>query len=146
MAQDPQPEAMKQWGQVVARAWSDETYKQRLLSDPKAVLAEAGLAVPATLQVQVHEATPTHLHFVLPSPPAGEKMSDEDLDQVSGGVLGTNPFGGLPGLPGGFPGTTPPPAPPPPGGLPTTVPPPTGTPPPGEASYGIDINIKTTGF
>jgi len=146
MAQNPQQtESLKQWGQVVARAWSDETYKQRLLSDPQAVLAEAGLSVPPTLQVQVHEATPTHLHLVLPPPPAGEKMSDDELDQVAGGVLGLDSLSGLLGLPGSGtkPTTTPTPSP---TGLPTTVPAPTDPTKPAGSTYGIDIDIKTTGF
>jgi hypothetical protein len=90
MAQDPRrEEAHRQWAQVVARAWSDDAFKQRLLTDPQAVLAEAGLPVPANLQVQVHEATPTHLHIVLPPPPPAElraKLSDVELDQVAGGI------------------------------------------------------------
>jgi hypothetical protein len=58
MAQDPrQQEQARQWGQVVAQAWTDAAYKQRLLADPAAVLAEQGLAVPAGVAVQVHEAT-----------------------------------------------------------------------------------------
>jgi hypothetical protein len=85
MTQDlRQPEAMKQWGQVVARAWSDETFKQRLLSDPRTVLAEAGLPVPRNSTVQVHETTPTQLHLVLPPPP--DELSDAELDQMAGGV------------------------------------------------------------
>jgi hypothetical protein len=89
MAQDPQQqEAMKQWGQVVARAWTDEPFKERLLAEPQAVLAEAGLPVPPNLTVQVHEATPTQLHLVLPSPPPGrqgDKLTEAELDQVAGG-------------------------------------------------------------
>jgi hypothetical protein len=89
MAQDPQQqEQMKQWGEVVARAWSDETYKQRLLSDPKAVLAEAGLPLHPNVQVLVHEAAPTQLHLVLPPPPPerqGDKLSEAELGQVAGG-------------------------------------------------------------
>jgi hypothetical protein len=91
MAQDPQEqERAKQWGQMVARAWSDEAYKQRLISDPKAVLAETGLAVPANLTLEVHETTPTHLHLVLPPPPGSrttDKLSEDELDQVAGGKL-----------------------------------------------------------
>ena len=89
MAQNPQQqEAMKRWGQVMARAWSDEAYKQRLLGEPAAVLAEAGLRMRPTLTVQVHEATPTQIHLILPPPPAGregDQLSDADLDRVAGG-------------------------------------------------------------
>src|SRR5262245_36273320 len=85
MPQDQQQEQAKQGGQVVARAWSDEAYKQRLLSDPQAVLAEAGLSVPANVQVQVHEATPTLLHLVLPPAPTG--LSEEQLDALAGGLV-----------------------------------------------------------
>src|SRR4051812_14769448 len=90
MAQNPQQqEQAKQWGQVVARAWSDDAFKQRLPSDPKAVLAEAGLPVPPNLTLQVHEATPTEVHLVLPPPPTGrngDKLSESELDQVAGGT------------------------------------------------------------
>src|SRR5207248_2437979 len=92
MAQDPQrQEQTKQWGQVVARAWSDETFKQRLLADPQAVLAEAGMAIPPNIAMQVHEATPTQFHLVLPPPPVGregDKLTDAELDQVAGGAGG----------------------------------------------------------
>jgi hypothetical protein len=89
MAQAPQEQdGMKEFAQVMSRAWSDEAYKQRLLTDPKAVLAEAGLPVPPNVNLQVHESTPTQVHIVLPPPPpgqAGAKLSDEELDQVAGG-------------------------------------------------------------
>ena len=90
MAQDPQQqEHMKQWGQVVARAWSDEAYKQRLLSNPQAVLTEAGVPVPPNITLEVHESTPTHLHLVLPPPPAGRqagKLTEAELEHVAGGA------------------------------------------------------------
>src|SRR2546430_2161680 len=85
-----QQEQARQWGRLVARAWSDETFKQRLVADPKAVLAETGLAVPANLTLEVHEETPTHLHLVLPPPPASrttDKLSEAELDQVAGGYV-----------------------------------------------------------
>jgi hypothetical protein len=91
MAQNPQEqEAMKEWTQVVSRAWSDEAYKQRLLSDPKAVLVEAGMPIPPNLQVVVHASTPNQFHLVLPPPPPGregDKLSDAELDNVAGGGL-----------------------------------------------------------
>jgi hypothetical protein len=85
MAQDPRrQERARQWGQVVARAWTDEGFKQRLLADPAAVLAEQGIAVPAGVAVEVHEATPAVLHLVLPPPPS-DKLNLEQLEQVAGG-------------------------------------------------------------
>ncbi len=86
MAQDPQQqERAKQWGQVVARAWADAAYKQRLQTDPKSVLAEQGMAVPAGVAVQVHEATAEVMHLVLPPPPS-DQLDLERLDQVAGGT------------------------------------------------------------
>src|SRR5438874_2249526 len=85
MAQDPrQQERARQWGQLVARAWTDPAYKQRLLADPAAGLAEQGLTVPAGVAVQVHETTPAVVHLVLPPPPS-DKLDLEQLDQVAAG-------------------------------------------------------------
>jgi hypothetical protein len=89
MAQDPQEqESMQELAQVMSRAWSDPAYKQRLLADPKAVLVEAGLPIPANLEVVAHESTPTQFHIIVPPPPpghAGDKLSEAELDQVAGG-------------------------------------------------------------
>jgi hypothetical protein len=83
-----QQERAKQWGQVVARAWSDEAFKQRLLADPAAALAEQGIAVPAGVTIQVHEASAGVLHLMLPPPPS-DKLDLEQLDQVAGGATGS---------------------------------------------------------
>ncbi len=66
------------WGQVVARAWSDEDFKQRLLLNPRSVLAEHGLEMPQDMEVQVMEDGPQVRHFILPPSPASE-LADEDL-------------------------------------------------------------------
>ena len=42
---------------VIARAWTDEAYKQRFLSDPQSVLAEEGVTLPADVNVKVVEDT-----------------------------------------------------------------------------------------
>jgi hypothetical protein len=74
----------KQWGQLVARTWSDEAFKQRLLAAPAAVLAEQGIQFPPDVEVRVHENTDWVLHLTLPPPP-GDELSDEQLDAVAGG-------------------------------------------------------------
>jgi hypothetical protein len=68
----------RMWGQIVARAWSDEDFKQRLLSDPQVVLAEYGMEAPAGIEFQVVEDTPTVQHLVLPASPEGD-LTDEEL-------------------------------------------------------------------
>ena len=82
-----QGDMAKQYGQLVARAWSEPAFKQRLLTDPKAVFAEHGLQVESGIELKVVEDTPTLSHFVLPPPPS-EDLSDEKLDLVAGGALG----------------------------------------------------------
>jgi hypothetical protein len=78
------------WSQIVARAWCDEGVMKRLLSDPRAVLAEHDLEVPEGMEVEVVlgkeikvEDTDRVRHFILPgSPPAD--LTEEDL--VGGAV------------------------------------------------------------
>ncbi len=74
----------KQYGQVVAKAWADDDFKQRLLTDPAAVLQAEGIAVPEGVELRAVENTDKVLYFMLPPKPSGE-LSDEQLDQVAGG-------------------------------------------------------------
>ncbi|MGN6185605.1 MAG: NHLP leader peptide family RiPP precursor [Thermoanaerobaculia bacterium] len=73
---------------IVAKAWRDPKYKQRLLSDPKSVLAEELRAIdpsvqlPANLKVSVHEESPTQYHLVLPRNP-----NEISLGEVAGDNL-----------------------------------------------------------
>ncbi len=75
--------------QLAARAWADPAFKARLLAEPKAALAEQGIAYPPGVEVEVHENTPAMVHLMLPPKPSDE-LSDEQLDAVAGGdCLGT---------------------------------------------------------
>jgi hypothetical protein len=78
--------------QVIARAWKDEAFKAELLRDPRGVLGRElaqlapGAALPADIQIQVLEETPTHHYIVLPAKPtieSGQELSDADLKQVA---------------------------------------------------------------
>ena len=53
--QEQRANCAKQWGRIVAQAWVDEAFKERLLAEPKAVLQEYGIAVPAGSGVRVLE-------------------------------------------------------------------------------------------
>ncbi|HTU16579.1 MAG TPA: hypothetical protein VMG10_00835 [Gemmataceae bacterium] len=73
------------WSQIVARAWHDEDFMQRLLSDPRAVLAEYDLEGPPGSEVAVEigpevkvEDTGKVRRFMLPARPA-EEVAIEDL-------------------------------------------------------------------
>ncbi|MGH6671542.1 MAG: NHLP leader peptide family RiPP precursor [Xanthobacteraceae bacterium] len=77
---------------IVAKAWRNSAYKQRLLADPKAVLqseisaVDPGVTLPAGLQVQVHEEGPNTYHLVLPRNPKDIALSEvlpDDLEAVA---------------------------------------------------------------
>jgi hypothetical protein len=63
---------------IVAKAWSDEAYKKRLLDQPGTVLREAGVVVPSSVKLVVVEDRADVRHIVLPEMPSTsiEAMSD----------------------------------------------------------------------
>ena len=87
MAREQETEQARAYARIVARAWSDEAFKQRLLADPATVLKEYGIPVSDGVQVHVHEASATQLHLVLPPRPAGvtHQLSEEQLEALAGG-------------------------------------------------------------
>ncbi len=81
---------MTNTAKIFARAWSDAEYKAKLLSDPAAVLSEAGVEVPAGTTIKVVENTADIAHLVLPvEPRATGELSDEQLDKVAAGFWGS---------------------------------------------------------
>ena len=72
----------KPWSRIVARAWADEDFLDRLLSDPKVVLREYGIETEGEVCVSVAETpdserTDDVLHLILPPPPSD--LSEEEL-------------------------------------------------------------------
>jgi Nitrile hydratase, alpha chain len=45
------------WGKVVARAWEDMSFKQRLLTEPATVFKEYGFEMPMNISIRVVENT-----------------------------------------------------------------------------------------
>ncbi len=77
---------------IIAKAWKNPGYKQRLLADPKSVLQheigeiDPSVSLPAELQVQVHEEAPNTYHLVLPRNPKDIALSEilpDDLEAVA---------------------------------------------------------------
>jgi hypothetical protein len=69
---------------VVARAWDDDGFRQRLLAEPEGVLREAGIAVPPGVPLRVVEDDATEnadsgVYLRLPAKPAADDLMEEDL-------------------------------------------------------------------
>lgn len=72
------------WSQIVAKSWCDDDFERRLMSEPRAVLAEHDLAVPSDMAVEVIRGpevkvngTSTVRRFILPEKPSHELFDDE---------------------------------------------------------------------
>ena len=73
------------YGKAVARAWSDSEYKDRLLNDPRAALASAGIDIPSGVEISILEDSAAKKHLVLPVPPSEGEIGDDRLAAASGG-------------------------------------------------------------
>ncbi len=72
---------------LFAACWKDEALKDRLLSDPRGVLAEYEMPVPDDVEVNVVENGNDRVHITIPAaPPGHDHLSDEELSQVAGGT------------------------------------------------------------
>jgi hypothetical protein len=68
---------------IIARCWSDEDFKKKLLADPLAILQADGVILSPDVTVTVLEDTAELLHLVIPVNPT--ELSDEDLNRIAGG-------------------------------------------------------------
>ena len=75
-------EFTKKWAKVVAKAWTDEAFKQKLLKNPEKTLKEMGLEFPKDMHVEIHEQTGKTIHFMLPQKPKGE-LSEIELKKFA---------------------------------------------------------------
>lgn len=75
--------------EVIAKAWKDPTFKQKLLSNPSEALKECGVNVPSNTKIKVIEDHAGAYTFVLPAAPSNlSKMSDAELTKIAGGPYG----------------------------------------------------------
>lgn len=89
------------FAQVVAKAWTDESFKAALIAAPAATLKEVGIEIADGVTLKVVEDTETVVNLVLPRAPKEGELSDELLEGVSGGVaplLGVAASAALKGL------------------------------------------------
>src|SRR5262245_40656366 len=84
LALEREPRQRRRWGQLVARAWDDDGFRQRLLTEPEAVLREEGIDGPAGIVVRVVEGDEAAdsrqvAYLRLPSKPADDDLVEDDL-------------------------------------------------------------------
>lgn len=73
---------------LAAMVMDDPALRARLLADPRAVLREiAGVEIPDTITVAVHEESADAFHLVIP-PALADELSEDQLDSVAGGFRG----------------------------------------------------------
>lgn len=91
MAQSKE-QRVKVLGEIVARAWGDEAFRQSIQADPMTVLKANGLELdPAVREMRVVASRsdvkeiPGVGFLVIPPRPSEVELSDEELEQVSGG-------------------------------------------------------------
>jgi hypothetical protein len=74
------------YAKIVAHAWKDARFKEKLLKNPKEALKEMGMDVPANFDVRVIEEKTNTMTFILPKAPAqARELSEQDLQKLAGG-------------------------------------------------------------
>jgi nitrile hydratase len=72
--------------------YKSEAYRSRVVREPRAVLAEFGLELPADVAVTVHDTSAENRYVVLPRRPEGtEHLTEEELARLvtRDGLIGT---------------------------------------------------------
>jgi hypothetical protein len=76
--EESREEQDKKYAKMIAKAWSDASFKERLLADPRAVLEAEGISVPPGVDVKVLEQTDMQLFLVIPTPPLDVNIQEVD--------------------------------------------------------------------
>jgi hypothetical protein len=57
--------------QIIEKAWADDAFKQKLLTNPKAAIQEAfGVNVPDQIELKAFEESSTEFYLVIPANPS----------------------------------------------------------------------------
>jgi hypothetical protein len=89
----------KAWNKIIAKAWSDSNFKQKLLNEPQKVLKEHGIDTQTGMEIRIFENTNKVTYLILPEKPEGE-LFEEALRALSaasgcqqGGPLNPGSYG-----------------------------------------------------
>lgn len=91
MASKKEEELAMKWAKIIAKAWSDPAFKQKLLKNPQQVLTEHGISVPARARVVIEEDSDEVFHLFLPKKPEGH-LSENELKKAAGAWACTPQF------------------------------------------------------
>lgn len=81
------------------KAWSDTVFKERLIEEPKTVLAEEGIETPNVMSIEVVENTAEKIFLTLPLAPLHNILTDEDIEGLfSSAICCLPPYQTLGGL------------------------------------------------
>jgi hypothetical protein len=81
---------------IILKAWEDESYRQSLIANPRAVLSEEiGKPIPDGGSFVVVEEKPNSFYLVLPQKPRlieeviheSEELTQTELESVAGGAI-----------------------------------------------------------
>ncbi len=72
----------KAWAKVVARAWTDEEFKQKLVKNPEKVLKDMGISIPEGVKLELHVQTNKTMHLILPDHP--RDLSEKEMKNIAG--------------------------------------------------------------
>lgn len=94
---------------IAQKASESEEFRLALINDPKSALKnEFEVVFPEDTKVEVHVESSKVLHLIIPAANTDE-LTDDQLEDVAGGVMAFNPGGAVVAYgvqrPGGGPGT-----------------------------------------
>ncbi|MEP0894955.1 NHLP leader peptide family RiPP precursor [Leptolyngbya boryana FACHB-1624] len=75
--------------QLIAQATRDAEFRDRLIANPKAVLAEQGITIPDDVQIQILQESARQYYLILPVVEVSDatKLSEQELETVAGGGM-----------------------------------------------------------
>ena len=85
----------KAYGKIVAKAWADEGFKNKLLADPKAVLKENGIEFPENTKLNILEGKEGEINLILPPTPSAPEQHSPSAEEWGVRIAAFACFGGL---------------------------------------------------
>jgi hypothetical protein len=73
-------DSKNQLANLFSACWNDKELKARFFANPKAVMTERGMAIPAGMNVKVVENAENCMHITMPAAPVGHSaLTDLEL-------------------------------------------------------------------